>query len=153
MAFTLRSPAFPDAGVIPVRFTCDGDDVSPPLTWSGAPEGTVALALVVDDPDAPAGTFTHWLLADLPGDTDRLAEGATAGTAGTSGTNDFSRIGYGGPCPPRGHGPHRYRFRLYALAGALALEEGFSRRDFEEALDDHVLGVATLAGTCARERR
>jgi Raf kinase inhibitor-like YbhB/YbcL family protein len=153
MAFTLRSSAFRDGDVVPRRHTCDGEDSAPPLAWEGPPAGTHAFALVLDDPDAPSGTFTHWLVCDLPGNLAELdGAGALAGGA-TEGTNDFGRIGYGGPCPPRGHGPHRYRFHLHALQQPLRLPRGFSRREFDTALEGHVLGTAMLQGVYARGRR
>jgi Raf kinase inhibitor-like YbhB/YbcL family protein len=152
MAFTLRTAAFPNGHAVPRRFTCDGEDVSPALEWSGAPAGTRAFALVMDDPDAPSGTFTHWLVTDIPKERTRLDEGAPLQDVATEGTNDFGRAGYGGPCPPRGHGPHRYRFQLHALGLPLGLGRGFPRHDFDRALRTHVLGTAMLMGTYERRR-
>lgn len=153
MAFTLNSPAITNGASVPARFTCDGDDVSPALHWAHAPAGTVAFALVMDDRDAPSGTFTHWLLCDIPATAKGLDEAFAAGAMGVSGTNDFGRLGYGGPCPPKGHGVHHYRFHLHALDKSLALAEGFSRHDVDAALEKHVLGTATLMGTYERRRR
>ena len=150
MAFTLTSPAFAPGAAIPVRHTCDGEDLSPPLVWHGAPPGTKAFALVVDDPDAPSGTFTHWLLCDVPASRAGLPEGVATGQIGVAGTNGFSRLGYGGPCPPRGHGPHRYRFRLHALSAPLGLTAGCSRAEVDAALDGATLASAELVGRYER---
>jgi deoxyribonuclease V len=145
--FELTSDAFENAQPIPARHSCEGEDVSPALSWTEPPEGTVSLALVVDDPDAPGGTFTHWLAWGIDSASGGLAEGeAPPG----QGRNDFGRTGYGGPCPPPGHGPHRYSFRLHALDAELELAEGASKRDVERALENHVLGVAELEGTYER---
>ncbi|SRR6266542_2364955 len=147
MDFTLSSPAFADGAAVPARHTCDGDDISPRLTWSGAPDRTRSLALVMDDPDAPRGTFTHWVVYDLPSDLTELDEGSTQGTQGR---NSFGRTGYGGPCPPPG-GPHRYRFTLYALdVPTLALANG-TREELERKIDTHVLGTAQLMGRYQRQ--
>ena len=117
----LTSTAFSDGAAIPRRFTCDGEDVSPALQWSGAPEQTLSFVLLCDDPDAPAGVWRHWAVYDIPGDQAALAEGA--GRLGAEqdfkqASNDFDRLGYGGPCPPPRHGVHRYHFRLLALSQA-----------------------------------
>ena len=149
MAFTLTSPAFADGAPIPVQYTCDGEDRSPRLTWTGAPSGTRSFALVVDDPDAPKGTFTHWVVYDLPGD---LAELDERSTRGTQGRNSFGRSGYGGPCPPPRDEPHRYRFKLIALdVPTLALRQA-TREALEAAIDGHVLGTAQLVGHYRRQR-
>lgn len=149
MAFTLTSPAFADGADIPVRHTCDGDDLSPRLTWRDVPKGTRSFALIVDDPDAPRGTFTHWVLYDLPSELQELGEGAAPGT---SGRNSFGRGGYGGPCPPAGDQPHRYRFTLYALdVPTIALENG-TREELDARLDTHVLATAQLVGRYQRQR-
>ena len=150
MAFTVSSPGFKDGHAVPRRFTCDGDDVSPPLEWAGAPAGTRAFALMVDDPDAPSGHFTHWLVSDMGADRGSLAEDEVPNGGATEGANDFGRIGYGGPCPPRGHGPHRYQFHVFALAQPLQLSRGFTRRDFDKALRGHVLGTAVVKATYER---
>jgi Raf kinase inhibitor-like YbhB/YbcL family protein len=129
------------------RFTCDGEDVAPALAWEGVPEGTAELALVVEDPDAPGGTFTHWLVWGLdPGETE-LPEGSEP--AGLEGTNDFGAVGYGGPCPPAGE-THRYVFRLLALDAETGLDEGASRDDFLAAVEGHVAAEATLTARYAR---
>jgi Raf kinase inhibitor-like YbhB/YbcL family protein len=142
-AFSLTSAAFADGGTIPVQYTCDGAGHSPPLAWNRAPEETRGFALIVHDPDAPKGDFTHWLLFDIPGMTSGIAEGAEA--EGIPGTNDFGKVGYGGPCPPPGDGPHRYLFTLYALnKNTLGLGRGANRADVEAALTGHVLDRTTL---------
>ena len=158
MALVLTSSAFTAGGPIPARQTCDGADVSPALAWTGAPPGTAAFALIVDDPDAPNGTWVHWVLFNLPGDLAALPEGvaATDTPAGLGralqGRNDFRRIGYGGPCPPPGRA-HRYFFRLYALSAALPLAAGATRQDVDRAMQGHVLAEATVMGTYARRAR
>jgi len=150
MTFTLTIAAFADGGLIPAKFTCEGANVSPELRWNDAPANTRSYALIVDDPDAPAGTFTHWVLFDMPAERSSLAEGA--GAIGAAGKNDFGRAGYGGPCPPRGHGPHRYYFTLYALdIASLKLKAGAGRREMETALRGHILAQATYLGRYERK--
>jgi len=148
MTFTLTSPAFRNEGNVPVTFTCDGNDVPPPLSWSGQPVGTRSFALILDDPDAPGGTFTHWLLHDITPETTELSSTA----AGKTLRNSFGRSGYGGPCPPRGHGAHRYFFTLYALDVPSLSFRGKSRQDLEKAMQGHVLGTARLMGRYERAR-
>ena len=144
--------AFTQSGVVegePIdsRYTCDGEDVSPALAWEGVPEGTAELALVMEDPDAPGGTFTHWLVYGLdPGET-QLPEGADPALQGT---NDFGNVGYGGPCPPGGE-THDYVFRLLALDQELELEEGASRDDLLGAVEGRVVAEATLTGSYSRQ--
>ncbi len=151
VAFRLTSPAFEPLGAIPGRYTCDGEDVSPALEWSGAPAGTKSFALIVDDPDAPAGTWNHWLLWDIPASVNSLPQGFKAGQLGQSGTNDFGKPGYGGPCPPKGHGPHRYFFKLHALdVPSLDLRAGARRADLDRALRKHVLGETQYMGRYER---
>jgi Raf kinase inhibitor-like YbhB/YbcL family protein len=153
MALTLTSSAFADGGEIPARFTCEGEDVSPALAWSGLPAGTRSLALVVDDPDAPDPrapkmTWVHWVLYDLPPGADGLPEAVTPSTlpAGTrEGINDWKRTGWGGPCPPIGR--HRYFFKLYALDAELPDLGRPTKARLEEALQGHVLAQAELVGT------
>ena len=145
--FLLQSSAFENGEPIPRRHSCEGEDLSPPLAWSGAPEGTRSLALVVDDPDAPVGTFTHWLGWGLEPGTERLGEGEAAPVEGR---NDFGTSGYRGPCPPPGHGRHRYSFRLYALDSDPDLRPGASKRELERALEGHTLAVVELVGTYER---
>ena len=145
---SLRSPAFVHEERIPSKYTCDGEDMSPPLAIDHIPEGTRSLVLIVDDPDAPSGTWDHWILFNLPADYTRIGEGGTA--AGLSGTNSWGTIGYGGPCPPSGE--HRYLFRVHALDTILTLPEGASKADIEHAMEGHVLDKTTLMGRYARER-
>jgi Raf kinase inhibitor-like YbhB/YbcL family protein len=147
--FKLSSPAFADSGSIPSKFTCQGDNVSPELNWSEAPAGTKSYALIVDDPDAPGGTFTHWVLFDIPADQQQLAEGVgpnnTGSPIGVGGNNGINQTGYMGPCPPSGN--HRYDFRLYALdVPSLNLKEGASRGEVETAMKEHIVGVAETMG-------
>ena len=150
MTFTLTITAFADGGLIPAKFTCEGANVSPELRWNDAPANTRSYALIVDDPDAPAGTFTHWVLFDMPAERSSLAEGA--GAIGAAGKNDFGRAGYGGPCPPRGHGPHRYTFTLHALdIASLKLKAGAGRREMETALRGHILAQAAYLGRYERQ--
>lgn len=144
---TLTSIAFEEGREIPRRHTCEGDDFSPPLAWSGLPDGTRSLALVVDDPDAPGGTFTHWLAWGIDPGSSGLGEGERAPVEGRNG---FGTTGYRGPCPPPGHGPHRYFFRLHALDSDLDLSAGVDKQDVEQALQGHVLATAELVGTYER---
>ena len=152
MKFELTSSAFAPAEPIPQQYTCDGDDVSPPLAWGDPPQGTHAYALVMDDPDAPAGTWAHWLLYNLPGEARGLPadvqplEGELKGIP--HGVNSWNTTGYRGPCPPRG--THRYFFRLHALDTQLELPEGATQQELEEAMAGHILGVAELMGTYSR---
>ena len=153
MAFTLASTSFAQGGDIPRKFTCDGADVSPELSWNGAPTGARSFALIADDPDAPAGTWTHWVLYDLPPATSSLPEGVSKteelSSGGRQGRNDFRKIGYGGPCPPPGK-PHRYFFKLYALDRLLNLSPGSSKQEVEEAMQGHILAQAEWMGKYRR---
>lgn len=145
--FTLHTTAFDPGGAVPRRHTCEGEDTSPPLRWEGAPDGTRSLALIVDDPDAPVGTFTHWVAWGI----DPAGDGLPEGEAGPGeGRNDFGETGYRGPCPPPGHGTHRYYFRLHALDAEPELSPGASRAELEEAISGHVLATAELMGTYER---
>ncbi len=144
--FAIASTAFQNDDEIPKRHSCEGEDFSPPLSWSGAPEGTRSLALIVDDPDAPVGTFTHWLAWGL----DSSASLAEGGKAPAEGRNDFGTTGYRGPCPPPGHGRHRYFHRLYALDSSIDLAPSSGRDELERALAGHVLATAELVGTYER---
>lgn len=149
VAMYLRSSAFENGESIPKRYTCEGADVSPPLEWGAPPEGTRAFVLIVDDPDAPGGTWVHWVLYDLLGDTRTLPEGNPE-SLGVAGINDFRRTAYGGPCPPRGS-PHRYFFTLYAVdVPSLGLPRGASRRAVEKAMQGHILAQAQWMGTYRR---
>jgi Raf kinase inhibitor-like YbhB/YbcL family protein len=143
----LTSDAFADGDPIPQKHTCDGEDASPPLAWEGLPEGTRTLALIDHDPDAPSGDFTHWLAWNNDPEPGQLGEGVSPPAEGTNG---FGRTGYGGPCPPPGHGPHRYFHDLYALDAVLDLEPGATREQLEGAIDGHVLGETQLMGTYER---
>lgn len=145
MAFTLRSSAFDDGDSMPRQFTCDGGNVAPPLTWSGAPDNARSFALVMDDPDAPGGTFTHWLVYDVPAAATELAA-----RAGKTLRNSFGRAEYGGPCPPPGRGEHRYFFTLYAVDVAALDVRGKARQDLERALQAHTLATARLMGRYER---
>ena len=143
----ITSSAFDQGGQIPRRHTCDGENISPWLTFAGIPEGTRSLALIVDDPDAPVGTFDHWLAWGIDPGTGGLDEGEAAPQEGRNG---FGVNGYSGPCPPPGHGPHRYFFRLHALDVELELQSGAGRGELERALEGHVLETAELVGRYQR---
>jgi Raf kinase inhibitor-like YbhB/YbcL family protein len=143
----LTSSAFAHGDKIPLKHTCEGEDLSPPLSWSGAPAGTRSLALIVDDPDAPIGTFTHWVAWGIGADAEELGERVAPPGEGQ---NDFGAVGYRGPCPPPGHGPHRYFFRLYALDSDPELARGAGREELEAALAGHVLASAELLGRYER---
>lgn len=152
MSFTVKTTAFREGETIPKKYTCDGTDVSPALAWGGAPAGTQSLALIADDPDAPVGTWTHWIIWNIPPQgtlEEGVAKVETVGNGALQGRNDFKRIGYGGPCPPAGK-PHRYFFRLYALDGKLDVKAGASRNDLERAIKGHVLGQTELMGRYGR---
>lgn len=143
----LTSPAFAPGGPVPSRYTCDGEDVSPPLAWDGVPEGAESLALIVDDPDAPGKIWVHWVLYALPPEMTGLEEGAVPAGA-REGMTDFGRTGYGGPCPPSG--THRYDFTLYALDARLDLPPGATKSQLLEAMEGHVLAKSGLQGRYAR---
>jgi Raf kinase inhibitor-like YbhB/YbcL family protein len=153
MSFKLSSTSFVAGGMIPKQFSCEGTDLSPALEWSGAPENTKSFSLIADDPDAPVGTWVHWVLYDLPADAKQLAEGVPKdellANGARQGKNDFRRIGYGGPCPPPGPA-HRYFFKLYALDAKLNLKAGASKADVEKAMVGHILAQATLMGRYQR---
>jgi Raf kinase inhibitor-like YbhB/YbcL family protein len=158
MSLTIASPAFPHQGEIPGLFTCQGDDRSPPLVWSGTPAGTKSFVLIVDDPDAPDPaapkmTYVHWVLYNLPAESTSLAEGVreTALPPGThGGLNDWRRTGYGGPCPPIGR--HRYFFKLYALDTGLPDLNRPAKPALLKAMEGHVLAEAQLMGTYQKRR-
>jgi Raf kinase inhibitor-like YbhB/YbcL family protein len=149
----ISSPAFANGEQIPVNYTCDGEDISPALEWGGVPENAHSLVLIVDDPDAPTGTWLHWLIYDIPGNVDGLPEGAASNPAiariGSQGQNDFSKTDYGGPCPPGGPA-HHYYFRLYALDELLNLPPESTRSDVEAAMKTHILAEAQLMGVYGR---
>jgi Raf kinase inhibitor-like YbhB/YbcL family protein len=147
---TLRiaSPAFSHNGMIPSIHTCDGADVSPPLSIAGVPKGTMSLALIVDDPDAPVGTWVHWVVWNIGAGTKEIPENSVPHGA-LEGTNDFRKRKYGGPCPPSG--THRYFFKLYALDAPLPLKPGAAKAQVEEAMKGHVLAQAELIGLYKRK--
>ncbi len=151
----VESTAFAEGEPIPAKYTCEGEDVSPALTWTGVPEGTRGLALVSDDPDAPGRTWVHWVIYGIPTDTAGLPEGVptteSLSDGARNGKNDFGKIGYGGPCPPPGHGVHRYFFKLYALDSAVDLGPGTTKNELLEAIEGHVLAKSELTGTYERK--
>ena len=153
MAFALSSKSFPNGGDIPKKFTCDAADVSPEMAWTEAPGGTKSFALIADDPDAPAGTWTHWVLYDLPPEINELAEDSAKQpelpNGARQGRNDFGKIGYNGPCPPPGK-PHRYFFKLHALDRKLNLKPGAAKQEVEGAIAEHTLGKAEWMGRYKR---
>jgi Raf kinase inhibitor-like YbhB/YbcL family protein len=144
---SVMSPTFENNKLIPAKYTCDGDDVNPPLTIEGVPEGTKTLALIVDDPDAPMGTWDHWIVWNIPATTSKIAENTVPGTEGM---NDFRKRSYGGPCPPSG--THRYFFKVYALDVRLNLSPTSRKRDVEKAMQGHVLAKGELVGLYRRSR-
>lgn len=154
-ALKVTSTAFEAGAPIPVRHTCDGQDLSPPLAWTSAPQGTKSFAVICDDPDAPVGTWDHWVLFNLPGGTPGLPEGVAAAGGGLpagalQGLNGWRTTGYRGPCPPKGK-PHRYFFRVYALDIPLSLAGGSSKDKVLEAMKGHVLAKGELMGTYTRK--
>lgn len=153
MSLAVTTTAFSAGGAIPKVYTCDGSDASPDLTWSGAPAGVQSFALIADDPDAPVGTWTHWLIWNIPPHSAGLPKSVpkdeTLGDGTRQGRNDFRRIGYGGPCPPPGN-PHRYFFKLFALDGKLDLRAGSNRTELEQAIKGHVLAQGELMGKFGR---
>ena len=152
MALQITSSAFLEGEMIPTQYSCDGPDVSPDLSWSGIPEGAQSLALICDDPDAPMGTWVHWVLFNIPVSADGLpAEippDAALENGARHGTNDFSRLGYGGPCPPGG--THRYYFKLYALDTELDMDSGITKAQLMEAMQGHILAEGQLMGKYKR---
>jgi Raf kinase inhibitor-like YbhB/YbcL family protein len=150
MKMHLSSPAFTEGQTIPVKYTCDGDDVSPPIEWSGEPAGTKSVALICDDPDAPSGCFTHWVLYDIDARTHKLPEGAS--NVGTAGQNSFSRTGFGGPCPPAKDAAHRYFFHVYALDVESIGKPGLSREAVAAAMLGHVLAEGELMAKYQRHK-
>ena len=153
MSLQISSAAFSAGETIPKKFTCDGPDVSPNLTWTDSPPKTQSFALIMDDPDAPVGTWVHWVLYDLPADARELSEGIAKqeqlSNGARQGRNDFGKIGYGGPCPPPGK-PHRYFFKLYALDAKLNLKSGATKAEVERAMKGHILAQAELIGKYGR---
>jgi Raf kinase inhibitor-like YbhB/YbcL family protein len=151
-AIHVTSPAFAEGGTIPKQCTCDGKDISPALEWTGIPEGAKSLALICGDPDAPRGTWVHWVLFNLPANTSGLPEGLPASknldSGAKQGRNDFGEIGYGGPCPPRG--THRYYFKVYALDRELDLGPGIPKYKLVEAMKGHILAEGQVMGRYGR---
>ena len=152
MEMTVTSTAFEEGSMIPRKYTCDGEDVSPPLAWSAVPEGTKSLALISDDPDAPVGTWVHWVLFNIPSDVTELPEGVPSDqkleNGSCHGITDFRRPGYGGPCPPGG--THRYYFKVYALDAVLDLEPGATKAQLLAAMEGHILAEGQLMGKYTR---
>ncbi len=153
LTLTLSSAAFKEGDEIPVKYTCDGQDISPPLAWVEPPHKTQAIALTVDDPDAPGGVFTHWVLFNIPVHVRQLEEGIPVQeqleNGALQGKNDFGKIGYGGPCPPRGV-EHRYRFTIYALDNPLDSKAGASKKQILNAMEGYILAQGQLIGTYQR---
>ncbi|MCF7807021.1 MAG: YbhB/YbcL family Raf kinase inhibitor-like protein [Candidatus Marinimicrobia bacterium] len=149
----VASPAFEKGGMIPERYTCDSTDISPPLSWSNTPEGTKSFALICDDPDAPMGTWVHWVLFNIPAEVTEIPRNLPPmpelANGARHGTNDFGKLGYGGPCPPGGK--HRYYFKIYALSKMLDLEAGASKADLLAAMEGHVLSEGQLMGKYRRK--
>ena len=156
MTFTLTSPAFKEGERIPVKYTGEGADLSPPLEWAEAPAAAKSFALICDDPDAPRGTWDHWIIWNIPGDRRKLPEGVARTEtlpelgAARQGKNSWPRIGYNGPMPPPGHGTHHYHFVLYALESALDLKPGADKKALLAAMKSHILAQAKLVGTYSR---
>ncbi|MBI4746358.1 MAG: YbhB/YbcL family Raf kinase inhibitor-like protein [Deltaproteobacteria bacterium] len=153
MKINVGSAAFTEGGMIPKQYTCDGADISPPLSWSTVPEGTKSITIVADDPDAPAGTWVHWIVYNLPPDLKGLPENVpakeTLANGGMQGMTDFRRIGYGGPCPPSG--THRYFFKVYALDKILDLYPGAIKKRLLNAMEGHILAEGELIGKYRRQ--
>lgn len=152
MEIKITSPAFEEGGLIPRKYTCDGIDVSPPLAWTGVPSNAATIALISDDPDAPMGTWVHWVLFNLPATESSLPEAVPPEkelkSGARQGRNDFRRIGYGGPCPPGG--THRYFFKIYALDTALNLPAGATKAELLKAMEGHILAQGQLMGKYRR---
>lgn len=149
----IESSAFTEGQPIPQKYTCQGADVSPALTWSGVPPSSKSFALITDDPDAPVSTWVHWIFYNLPAQTHALPDAVPKteqALGGLQGKNDFKKIGYNGPCPPPGN-PHRYFFKLYALDNSLNLKAGATKQDVEQAIKGHVLANAELMGSYQRK--
>lgn len=153
-ALRVTSQAFAEGEKIPSKYTCDGKDVSPPLHWDGVPAGAKSIALICEDPDAPGGTWIHWVLYDLPATTSALREGvkksAMLADKSMQGLNDFEKTGYNGPCPPAG-GAHRYFFRVYALDAGVLLPSRAKKADLVKAMEGHIVAEGSLMGTYQRQ--
>ncbi len=148
MKLIISSSELADGGTIPARYTCDGENISPSISWSKAPPGTQSLVLIVDDPDAPVGTWVHWVLFNIPSSLRGLPE-KVAPVVGVQGQNDFRNLGYGGPCPPKGK-PHRYFFKVYALDINLNLPKAATKANVEKAMQGHILAEGQLIGKYGR---
>ena len=152
MAITITSTAFAEGGMIPRDFTCDGRDISPPMTWDGVPEDTKSLAIICDDPDAPVGTWVHWVLFNIPARVTELPQNMPLDkilqNGARHGINDFRKFGYGGPCPPGG--THRYYFKIYALDTELKQEPGLTKAELLKAMQGHILAEGQLMGKYKR---
>jgi len=150
---SISTDAFIAGGTIPSEYTCDGRDISPPLSWNSIPAGTKSIVLIMDDPDAPRGTFVHWVLYNIPANVQRLSPGVpgnqTLSDGSRQGMTDFGRTGYGGPCPPPGK-PHRYFFKIFALDTTLDLSSKATKADIERAMKGHVLAQGELMGKYGR---
>jgi len=153
MTIQITSTAFKAGEPIPARYTCDGSDISPPLQWTNVPASAKSFALIADDPDAPVGTWVHWVLYDLPPSAAELSESVpktqSIASGAKQGLNDFRRPGYGGPCPPPGK-PHRYFFKLYALDTVTELKPGATKNDLLKAMEGHIVAEGQLMGTYQR---
>ena len=155
MSIKMTSSAFTEGARIPTKYTCDGGDASPPLKWTGVPQDAKSIALIADDPDAPGGTWVHWVLYGLPPDTAELPEGLPKTdelpSGARHGVTDFGRNEYGGPCPPPGHGAHRYYFKVYALDTEIGLKAGSTKQDVLKAMKGNILAEGQLMGTYLRQ--
>jgi len=152
MRIEIKSRVFENEGMIPRKYTCDGDDISPPLSWHSVPEETKSIAVICDDPDAPMGTWVHWVVYDIPPETRELKENVTPeremDIGGIQGMNDFKKVGYGGPCPPGG--THRYFFKIFALDSCLELGPGATKDQLLIAMEGHILAKGELIGKYSR---
>ncbi len=152
MELKVESSAFQYGGTIPVKYTCDGEDISPPLKWSQGPAGTKCYAIIADDPDAPMGTWVHWVIYNIPADVTELPEGVppqkVLGDGSLQGVNDFRRIGYGGPCPPGG--THRYYFKVYALDTEVDAVPGLTKRQLLKKIEKHIIAKGEIMGKYSR---
>jgi Raf kinase inhibitor-like YbhB/YbcL family protein len=142
------SSSFEDGGVIPAKFTCDGENISPDISWEGVPEGTKSLALICDDPDAPSGDFVHWVVFNIPVDIHGFEEAAEVGNMTDLGITDYGRPGYGGPCPPSG--THHYHFKVYALDEMLKVDKNIDKYDLLDKMEGHMLAKGELVGLYRR---
>lgn len=152
LSISLKSGSFKEGGFIPKKYTCDGENISPPLEWNGTPEGTKSIAIICDDPDAPMGTWVHWVIYNIPSSVNNLKENIPPEKVLEDGTiqgkNDFKKTGYGGPCPP--NGIHRYYFKIYALNTALALTPGLTKGELLHAMEGHIISEGRLMGKYSR---